>query len=335
MDPFGVKLTSPNFECKLCDFKCCKQSDWNRHIKTQKHSAIEIAKTPHDKTHFCLCGKGFVTNSGLWRHKQKCSNIAITPSITSASDMVINYNQIALTPDVLKSLITPELCVALFQQNKELQTMLVDQSKEIQNILVNQNTKLLDMVNNGTNNGSIANNNNVHSNNHNNSNNHNKTFNLQFFLNETCKNAMNMSQFIEQMQISLEDLEETGRIGYVEGISKLFIKNLKNLEITDRPIHCSDAKRETLYIKNEDVWTKNDDINRLLTNAIKEVAKKNSLQIGDWQKKYPGYKDPDSRDSDKYQKMILNSMPGSTKDECSTNYNKIIKNIAKEVIIQK
>ncbi len=200
MDPFGVKSTSPNFECKLCDFKCSKQSDWNRHIKTQKHSSILIAKTPHDKTHFCLCGKGFVTNSGLWRHKQKCSNIAITPSITSTSDMVTNYNQIALTPDVLKSLITPELCVALFQQNKELQTMLVDQSKEIQNILVNQNTKLLDMVND-----KIANSNNT--NHSHNSHSNNTTINLQFFLNETCKNAINTPEFIEQMQNLLNNLK--------------------------------------------------------------------------------------------------------------------------------
>ncbi len=306
-----------NFYCENCDYKCSKKSLWDKHCLTHKHKMAD--KDLHvSKSFQCKCGKTYKHRQSLFKHKNVCdlsSNNA--DHITTENNDMPN---IIITESAVKAIMQSEPFMALIQQNKELHTILAD-----------QNSKLFDMVNNN----GITNINTNNTNNSHNIHSNNKTFNLQFFLNETCKNAMNMSQFIEQMQISLEDLEETGRIGYVEGISKLFIKNLKNLEITDRPIHCSDAKRETLYIKNEDVWTKNDDINRLLTNAIKEVAKKNSMQIGDWQKKYPGYKDPDSRDSDKYQKMILNNMPGSTKDECSTNYNKIIKNIAKEVIIQK
>ena len=171
--------------------------------------------------------------------------------------------------------------------------------------------------------------------NNNNSNNNNKTFNLQVFLNETCKDAINLSDFVNQIQVSIGDLEETGKLGYAEGISKVFIKNLNDIDYSNRPIHCSDSKRETLYIKDDNQWTKDDEQKSNLTKAIKQVANKNIKKISDWQQLNPEYNNPDSKQNDKYMKIVLNSMSGSTKEEADKNYEKIAKNIAKEVIIEK
>jgi hypothetical protein len=168
-----------------------------------------------------------------------------------------------------------------------------------------------------------------------NCNNNNKTFNMQVFLNETCKDAINLTDFINQIQVSIDDLEETGNLGYAEGISKLFINNLNGIDYTRRPIHCSDFKREILYIKDENKWTKDDENNSNLTKAIKVVASKNIKQIIEWQKLHPDYSDPESKQNDKYMQIVLNSMSGSTKEEAMKNYEKIIKNIAKETIIDK
>jgi hypothetical protein len=158
---------------------------------------------------------------------------------------------------------------------------------------------------------------------------------LQVFLNETCKDAINMSDFVNQLQISLSDLEETGKIGYAEGISKVFIKNLNDIDYTDRPLHCNDLKRETIYIKDNNQWAKDDDQKSGLTKAIKQVAHKNIKQISEWQKLHPDFSDPDSKQNDKYMKIVLNSMSGSTEEEQKNNINKIIRNVTKEVIIEK
>ena len=170
---------------------------------------------------------------------------------------------------------------------------------------------------------------------HNHTNSHNKTFNLQFFLNETCKDAMNIMDFVESIQLQLSDLESVGKLGYVEGISNIITKNLKALDVTQRPVHCTDKKRETIYIKDEDKWEKEDDQKVKLRKAIKKVANKNIKQISEWQKQNPEYNDPDSKQNDKYMKIVLNSMSGSTIEEQKNNINKIIKNVAKEVVIEK
>lgn len=197
----------------------------------------------------------------------------------------------------------------LIKDNSELKSMMLEVVKSIQ-----PNTM-----------------NNSHNTTNNTTNNH---FNLQIYLNETCKDAINITDFVESLQVKLKDLEETARIGYSEGVSKIFINGLNELEVNKRPIHCSDAKRETLYIKNQNEWTKDPD-KVLLTNAIKTIGKKNIQQIFEWQKKYPQYNDPASRQNDKYLKMLCNAMNGSTDDEQEKNMEKIIRNITREVIINK
>ena len=165
--------------------------------------------------------------------------------------------------------------------------------------------------------------------------NNNKTFNLNVYLNEECKNALNMRDFVESIQIQLSDLENTGQVGYVEGISQIFINNLGKINKHDRPIHCSDFKREVLYIKNNNEWIKETEDKTTIKNAIKQVANKNIKQIKQWQEKHPQYNDPDSKQNDKYMKIVYNSMSGSTEEEQKNNLNKIIRNVAKEVIIDK
>jgi len=251
------------YECINCDFKCSKISNWNRHISTAKHEFNEnLNNFEPIKSHSCIyqceiCGKEYKARNGLWYHKQKCKIHKKEP-ITELP--VISNN----------SQITPELIIELIHQNKELQQTLIDQNKTIMELAQKAG-------------------------NNNNSNNNNKTFNLQVFLNETCKDAINLSDFVNQIQVSINDLEETGKLGYAEGISKVFIKNLNDIDYSNRPIHCSDSKRETLYIKDDNQWFKDDDKKSQLTKAIKQVANKNIKKISEWQQLNPEYNNPDSK----------------------------------------
>jgi hypothetical protein len=202
-----------------------------------------------------------------------------------------------------------EIIKMLIKENSEFKNMILDVVKSIQ-------------PNNTTNNNITTNNNNNH-------------FNLQIYLNETCKDAINLVDFVESLQVKLKDLEETARLGYSQGVSNIFINGLNELEVNKRPIHCSDAKRETLYIKDQDEWIKEDPLKTHLTKAIKTVGKKNIQQIFEWQKKYPEYNDPESKLNDKYLNMVSNAMSGITDEEQVKNMERIIKNIAKEVVIDK
>jgi hypothetical protein len=170
-------------------------------------------------------------------------------------------------------------------------------------------------------------------NSHNTTNNNNR-FNINVYLNETCNNAMNINEFIESIQVGIEDLEETSRLGFVDGISRIIINNLNKIDRPDRPIHCSDSKRMTFYIKNEDTWNKNNNTDKL-KSMIQTVAGKNIKQIYEWQKLNPEYCDPSSKCSDIYQQMLFQVMNGDTVEESNENINKIIKNIANETIIIK
>jgi hypothetical protein len=200
-----------------------------------------------------------------------------------------------------------ELVMKLIDQNQELSKQLVELSK-----ISKPNT-----TNNTTNNVN------------------NNSFNLNFYLNDTCKDAININEFVDSLVLSVNDLEETARIGYANGISKIFINGLQKLDVSKRPLHCSDLKRNTLYVKNENQWIKETDEKPILTKAIKQVANKNIKNIFEWQKFNPEYNDPDSKQNDKYNKIICESMSGSTKEEQIKNYEKIVSNVVKEVVIDK
>jgi hypothetical protein len=198
----------------------------------------------------------------------------------------------------------------LMKENSELKKMIIDVCKTMQPI-----------------NNTLTNSNNI-SNNHNNSN--NKTFNLQFFLNETCKDAMNLVDFVESIKLQLSDLENVGKNGFVQGISNIIVNNLKALDVTKRPVHCSDFKREVMYVKDDDQWCKEESENKKLKKAINHVAHKNICLISDWKAKYPDCVFSDSNKSDQYNHIIYESM-----DQNDVNAEKIIKKIAKEVVIEK
>ena len=301
MTLFDTKFHAENahkYECIKCYFKCSKNSDWQRHILTQKHqnetnetnmTQKHSEKTPH---HTCSCGQVLKSRSTIWRHKKKCQ---------------INAKE---KEDKETDITDKEIIKLLIKENSDFKNMILDVVKSIQpNNITNNNTN-----NNTTN---------------------NNTFNLQVYLNDTCKDAVNLVDFIQSLQVKLKDLEETARIGYSEGVSRIIINGLNELDVCKRPIHCSDLKRETLYIKDQNEWSKEDTDRSHLTRAIKSVSKKNIDQIFEWQKKYPEYNDPDSKQSDRYMEMICNTMNGSSKEEQDKNINKIIKNITKEVVIDK
>ena len=290
-----------NFVCEFCDYKCSRIQYWKQHISTKKHkiryfNGVDNSVNKSMMGFKCCCGKLYKDRSGLWRHKKACTIDNKTPFIDAHTQL------------------TPELVIKLIEQNKELQQTLIDQNKTIIELAHKAGSY------NTTNN---------------NCGNNNKTFNLQVFLKETCKDAINMTDFVNQIQISLSELEETGKIGYAEGISKVFIKNLNEIDYTERPLHCSDSKREVIYIKEDNQWTKDDENKTSLMKAIKQVANKNIKQISEWQKCHPNYSDPDSKDNDKYMEIVLNSMSGSTKEESEKNYEKIARNIVKQVTIDK
>ena len=199
------------------------------------------------------------------------------------------------------------IIINLLQQNAELQKSLIELSKE-KTITTNSN---------------------------NNTNSHNKTFNLQFFLNETCKDALNINDFVSSIQLQLTDLETTGRVGYVEGISKIVIQNLNNMEQYRRPMHCSDGKREIMYIKDNGEWTKEDTEKPLLTRAIKIIANENIKKISEWKHKNPDCTDSDSNKNNVYLNIVSNAMSGSSQEETNKNIEKIISNIVKETQIEK
>jgi len=298
----NIQNNPVTFNCEVCDYKCCKKTMLTQHLKTSKHqkATFLLQNATTNKKNLCDCGKQFQHHSSYYRHKKKC----LEKEETNSNIISEPFN------------ITPEMILNVIQQNQDFKNLLIEQNKKNQEL---QN-QMLEVIKNGTNNTV---------------NSHNKTFNLQIFLNETCKDALNIAEFVSSIKVQLEDLETTGRLGYVEGVSRIINKNLNDLDQTKRPIHCSDAKREVLYIKNDDQWVKENETKPILTKAIKQIANENIKQISEWRKKYPDCTDPESRKNDLYLNIVSNAMSGSTTEEQSTNYEKIITKVAKEVVIEK
>ena len=310
-----TKITQKNankFVCDKCDYITSNKYDFDRHLSTTKHknNALTTESNTLNKLQCLNCNKHFNDRAGLWRHKKKCCIIQCKEDLNdhTKQQQLVDY---------------------LLKENAEFKQLMIEQNKYMVTSIQEQNKHMLELAKNA------GNNTNINSNNSNNSNNLTNNFNLQFFLNETCKDAMNIMDFVSQLKVGVKDLEETGRLGYAEGISKIFINGLKQINISDRPIHCSDSKREIVYIKDKNQWTKEDTDKSLLTNAIKHVAHKNMKQISEWTKVNPEYSDSSSKQNDRYLKIVSESMCGSTEEETNKNYNKIIKNITKETIIEK
>ena len=295
---------SKKYCCKICDYTTDRKSNLNNHNLSAKHiksmNSNEI-KQFLSTDHMCdFCNKKYKDYSGLWRHKKKCfqkkENI-IEEAVTEAE----NNN------------ISSDLILNIIQQNQEFKDLLIEQNKIIIEMSKNNSTT---NINNSMNNS------------------HNKTFNLQLFLNETCKDAMNIMDFVDSLKIQLSDIESIGELGFVNGISKFIIKNLKALDENMRPVHCSDPKRESLYVKDANVWEKEDSENKKIKKAIKYISHKNICAIPEWKAKYPDCIYSDSKKSDQYNHIVIEAMGGAG-DNDSEKVDKIVKKIAKEVTIDK
>jgi len=284
-----------NYECKNCDYFTHNKTDYTKHCKTNKHKNAILATK---------------INLLATEKSQKSQENSFS------CDCGKNYKD--------KS--------GLWRHRKQCQYVAPNETTDIVHYN-NEQLKLftevvkntvIEVMKNGPTNNTI--NNNISN---------NKTFNLNVYLNETCKDAINIQDFVKSIKVTLDDLENTGRQGYVEGVSHIILNNLHAINVHQRPIHCTDEKREVLYIKNEGEWIKETENKPLLTNAIKTIANENIKQIGKWTKEYPDCRDADSKKNNLYLKIVSNSMSGGSKDECEKNYNKIIKNIVKETTIDK
>jgi len=250
----------------------------------------------------CVCGNIYKYSQGLSKHKKNCTYIN-------------NNNKGENDIKMLTSLV-----LEVVKQNHEL----VVQNNEVQKHNQQLTNKLVEIYGNTTNNTQIINN----------SHNNNKTFNLNMFLNETCKDAMNITDFVDSLQLQLSDLEDVGKLGFVEGISNIIVKNLKALDIHKRPVHCADKKREVIYIKDEDKWEKENEQKFRLRKAIKRVAFKNEKLLPKYKELHPDCNYSDSKFSDQYSKLVIEAMGGVGNDDIEKE-DKIIRKIAKEVIINK
>uniref|UniRef100_A0A6C0DNH8 C2H2-type domain-containing protein n=1 Tax=viral metagenome TaxID=1070528 RepID=A0A6C0DNH8_9ZZZZ len=311
-----------NYNCDICAFVSSNKFDYDRHILTRKH--INNANSNHFEPknakkrnlflqHVCSqCNKKYNSKSGLWSHKKKCT--------------IVDQEN----PDESTNTFTPELFIEILKENKEIQNVLIEQNKQLQNkllekdnVLIEQNNKIIELASKQVSN--ITNNNTTN----------NTQFNLQFFLNETCKNAMNITDFVNSLQVQIADIEKTGKLGYVEGISGILLRGLRELDYTMRPIHCTDLKRETVYVKDENSWEKDDDEKAKLKLAIQRVARKNMRTLPKWQEENPDFRILDTKENDDYLKIALNSMGGQTDTEHEKYVDKIMRNVIKEVVIEK
>ena len=284
-----------NFYCKFCNYNTCKRSDFNKHLATDKHK-----KRENDSK--MVVNDSDLSQKVAGKYVCECGNIYKHDSGY--------YRHKKKCYGSKSNIITTELVMELIKDNKEMKQIILEQNNTISNLVKN---------------GVVTNNNNTITQ----TNSHNKAFNLNFFLNETCKNAMNITDFVDSIKLQLNDLMDVGELGYVEGLSKIIVKNLNDIDETLRPIHCTDKKRETMYVKDEGEWNKEDEKKTKLTKAVKRIADKNIRLLPAFREKYPEYKNSSSKTSDKYDKLVLEVMT------CDDDKNeKIIKNISKVTTIK-
>ncbi len=310
------------FMCEKCDVSCSSLWLFERHKRTNKHTNVDKMLTCSDSSVYksveCICGKTYNHRQSLSLHKKKCSVVnqldepishaqPIQPSHSSTEDMQMN------------------IILELVKQNQEFKDMLIQQSSQ----MIEQNKTMIEVAKNSQINNTI--NNNTISN----SNNNNKTFNLQFFLNETCKDAMNMKDFIKSLELSLPELEKMGEVGFAEGMSRLFVDRLNQLDITKRPIHCSDVKREIIHIKDDNKWERDNANLDRLRKIIKQLTYKNIVRVDDWKKANPGCTEYNSRKNDQYLRINMEAIGPVDKTDEKRDFGKIIRRVAEHTAIDK
>ena len=301
--------------CSGCDYRTSKIFNYRKHLLTAKHlmitnDNIKVADSSNN-IFICDCGNKYKNRHNLSRHKKSCLY-----DLTSKPE-----------PENEEQLIPSKVIFDMIKENQKIKNMLIEQSKQF----LEQNKQVLELQKDNSilinrlieKESSITNNNNT-------TNNNNQKFNLNFFLNETCKDAMNIKEFIENIKITFQDLLKIGNDGFVDGLSDIFVKRLRDLDVTKRPIHCTDVKRETIFMKEEDTWNKDDKYNSKLKGAIEKVEYKNVAALREWCNENPYANINNTNNNLLRDKIYLQTLQG---DERSRD--RIIKNISKEVIIDK
>ena len=286
------------FLCESCHFKCSKESEYTRHLATLKHQKFtKVYKSLQknataDNALRCECSKTYTTRMGLWKHKQKC------PIVKDKNDTIISSD----LKDI-HGVDKDDLILKLLKDNEEIRQILKDVIPKMgNNTIINNNN------NNTTNN-----------------------FNLNFFLNEQCKDALNISEFVESLKITFEDLLYSKKNGLVEGISNVMIRGLKELDIYKRPIHCTDKKRETMYIKDQDKWEK-DETHEIMKNTIEMIADKERTALQIWTDNNPDWIETEKKQIEYLTMLRSISEPIEHVDK---NDKKIIRAVSREVIVDK
>jgi len=303
---------APKFYCEDCDYTTSKSSSFKKHLSTAKHVNLtnlteKVAKVaPQNEIYICdLCEKQYKSRMGLWHHKQRCSQYDDN-IIDEQSDIPLDKN---LFVELLKQNQT------LITSNKEFKELIIEQQQENQDL----QKHLLEVVKEGK----VINNT------------QNNKFNLNFFLNEQCKDAINMSEFMENMTLDMEDLTETGRLGFVNGISRIFVNKLRELDTYKRPLHCTDLKRETLYIRENDEWSKEENSKDKLRELVNRVANKNCKTMRLWTAENPNYTEMDSTENQEFMKLSDAILGGFGEQESKQFRDKIIRSFIKEVFVCK
>jgi hypothetical protein len=305
-DDVAMPKNAENNYCMKCNFKCSKQSNYKTHLLTTKHKMMMNGDKKMPKTattHNCICGRSYTYRQGLDRHKKSCSHI---------SNPTVIHENLDDKPSMMN----------IIMQNKEIMDLLVLQNEELKRQNKEQSDTIRELIpkigNNNNNNNNIV------------TSTTNNQFNIQTFLNEDCKDAINFSEFIEQIKISFSDLENQAETGYVKGITKLFLENLQGLVRNKRPIHCSDKKRKTLYIKENDEWDK-EGSHDTLKKGIQEITRRTMMAlIKEKEDRSEEYSDMDSDFSMKCINIQRNLTPVAPRE---ISMGKVASNISEKTII--
>ena len=297
-DNKSLVKTSTKLYCETCDYTASRKYNYELHLNSIKHKNNGL--TTNVPSSLVKISKTYNCQNC---EKQFNDRAGLWRHNKKCSQVQDNENYEPKKDDSKKD----DLIDYLIKENQEFKNLILELAKK---------------------DSSVINNTNCHNTN-------NNTFNLNMFLNEKCKDAININDFVDNIKMQLTDLENFGDFGYVEGVSRVLIKNLKELDMYSRPIHCSDLKREVLYIKDNNEWTKESDDKPVLKNMIKQVANKNIKQIQTWKAEYPDCIYSDSKKNDQYMNIVMNSMSGGTSEEQQNNLSQIVKNVTKAVVIDK
>jgi hypothetical protein len=312
---------NPKYSCEQCNYITNNKKDYNKHTLTLKHSRIheEYTRIQQTPQMYCcsICGNKYKYHSGLWKHKQSC--VPLSNQMNQEELPVYNKQPLSQVVDV-------SIVLELLKQNQDFKELMIEQSKQ----LAEQQNQLLEAVKDGK----IGNTTN-HTTNHTNTNCNNK-FNLNVFLNETCKDAITMDDFINSFEVTREDFLHTGTVGFVEGISTVMTHRFRDMDMHTRPLHCTDLKRETIYIKNADKWEKDDADKTHMRKAVRGVAKKNMKELWRWfHDSKPAVEQIGTDECENYFQYHKSALGGYGKEEDLKFEEKIIKNVLKEVQVDK